>query len=150
MRVNLRHCVVLLMALFSVSMPSSAQTLYRCGNEFSQTPCSKDAPAARIRSSAAPDRPATPAGKDLCIAHASKLLGFTEPQPELFDNVSKAPAQVIQYAGTPIAAKAYLLQTRGRVHQGLLVPALSLDCFLSDDEQRLLKLEQSTKPAPTR
>jgi hypothetical protein len=124
-------------------LPASAQTLYRCGNEFSQTPCSKDAAASRLRSSAAPDRPATPSGKDLCIAQASKQLGFAEPQPELFDNVSKAPAQVIQYAGTPIAAKTYVLQSRGRVHQNMLVPALSLTCYLSDDEQRLLRLEQT-------
>ena len=137
--------VLAVLATTAPPLPTTAQTLYRCGNQFSQTPCSKDAPPARIRSSAAPDRPETPGGKDLCIAQASKMLGFTEPQPEVFDSVNKMPAQVIQYAGTPIAAKTYLLQSRGRVHQGLLVPELSLACFLSDDEQRLLQLEPAAK-----
>ena len=136
--------------IMALPLPATSQTLYRCGNQFSQTPCSKDAPAARLRSSAAPDRPETPGGKDLCIAQASKMLGFNEPQPEVFDSVSKMPAQVIQYAGTPIAAKSYWLQSRGRVHQGLMVPAISLECFLSDDEQRLLKLESANKTPSNR
>jgi hypothetical protein len=143
-------CVLAGLATMATHLSATPQTLYRCGNEFSQTPCSKDAPAARIRSSAAPDRVETPTGKDLCIAQASKMLGFSEPQPEVFDSVNKAPAQVIQYAGTPIAAKKYLLQSRGRVHQGLLVPALSLECFLSDDEQRLLKLGPAAKASTNR
>ncbi|XVJ71245.1 MAG: hypothetical protein HEQ39_17820 [Rhizobacter sp.] len=137
--------VLTVFATTALPLPATSQTLYRCGNEFSQTPCSKDAPAARIRSSAAPDRPETPGGKDLCIAQASKMLGFAEPQPEVFDSVNKMPAQVIQYAGTPIAAKTYWLQSRGRIHQGILVPAVSLECFLSDDEQRLLKLEPAAR-----
>jgi hypothetical protein len=138
-------CVLIGLTTMVPPLPATAQTLYRCGNQFSQTPCSKDAPAARVRSSAAPDRPETPSGKDLCIAQASKMLGFTEPQAELFDSVNKAPAQVIQYAGTPIAATTYLLQSRGRVHQGLLVPALALECFLSDDEQLEPAASASTK-----
>lgn len=142
--------VVTGLATMASPLPATSQTLYRCGNEFSQTPCSKDAPTTRMRSSAAPDRPETPAGKDLCVAQASKLLGFAEPQPDLFDSVNKMPAQVIQYAGTPIAAKKYLLQSRGRIHQGVLVPAISLDCLLSDDEQRLLKLESAAKASTNR
>jgi hypothetical protein len=134
-------------ATLAAMAPAAAQTLYRCGNEFSQTPCSKDAPATRMRSSSAPERAETPGGKELCIAEASKVLGFNEPQPDLFDSVTKAPAQVIQYAGTPIAAKTYVLQNRDRVQQGLLVPAQSLVCHLSDGERRLLRLAPAN-PAP--
>lgn len=137
-------------AALAAPAPATAQTLYRCGNEFSQTPCSKDAPATRMRSASAPDRPETPAGRDLCIAEASKALGFSEPQYELFDSVNKGPAQVIQYAGTPIAAKTYVLQNRDRVQQGLLVPAQSLVCHLSDDERRLLRLAPASGPAGSR
>lgn len=135
--------VALAAALVVAAVPAAAQTLYRCGNEYSQTPCSKDAPPARLPSSAAPDSPAAPGGKDLCIAEASKALGFNEPQPGLFENVDKGSAQVIQYAGTPIAAKTYVLSNRGKVHGGLLVPEQSLLCHLSDDERRLLRLAPS-------
>jgi hypothetical protein len=144
--------VYLLCGLLTVVAPlsASAQTLYRCGNQFSQTPCSKDAPVSRVRPSAPPDRPQTPAGQELCIAQASKMMGFSEAQPAVFDSVNKAPAQVIEYAGTPIAAKKYVLQSRGRVHQGLLIPDISLECFLSDDEQRLLKLEPPARSSTNR
>ena len=142
--------VLAALSTMALPLPATSQTLYRCGNQFSQTPCSKDAPATRMRSSAAPDRPETPGGKDLCIAQASTMLGFAEPQPELFDSAKKMPAQVIQYAGTPIAAKKYFLQSRGRIHQGVLVPALSLECYLSDDEQRLLKLESASSATTNR
>ncbi len=106
-----------------------SQTIYRCGNAYSQTPCGTEAKAVQVGPSVAPERPAGAlTGSVLCIAAARQFLGLTSDEAPLVTAV-KAPATVIQYAGQPMAVHQFFMRAEGR-------PYL---CFLSEDEHRVLQ-----------
>jgi hypothetical protein len=129
----------------------SAQTMYRCGNQYSQTPCGNDAQAKRLPASAAPDRGAEGDGKTLCMAVAPTRLGLADPESARFEAVEKSADTVIQHAGQPIAAKTYLMLINPKGPYGAYLGASLYACHLSQDEQRILKIEAATPTtrAPT-
>jgi hypothetical protein len=130
-----------------------AQTMYRCGNQYSQTPCGKDAEAKRLPGSAAPDSGATRDGKALCMAVAPTRLGLADPESARFEAVEKSADTVIQHAGQPIPAKTYLMAINSKGPYGVYLGAQRYACHLSQDEQRVLKIEAAAPntraPAPT-
>ena len=67
----------------------SAQTMYRCGNQYSQAPCGKDAETKLLPASAAPDRGAERDGKTSCVAVGPTRLGFADPESARFEAVEK-------------------------------------------------------------
>ncbi len=129
----------------------SAQTMYRCGNQYSQTPCGKEAETKRLPASAAPDRGAERDGKALCMAVAPTRLGLADPESARFEAVEKSADTVIQHAGQPIAAKTYLMLINPKGPYGAYLGARLYACHLSQDEQRILKIEAATPDtrAPT-
>jgi hypothetical protein len=118
-----------------------AQTLYRCGNTYSQTPCAPDAAPARISAGAAPEQAAGHSGKDLCATDGVAQMRFPDPDSTRVVAVAQGGAEVIQYAGKPIASRRFnvTLNTKNEVgaYQGERVYA----CYLSEDERRVLKVE---------
>jgi len=119
--------------------PAGAQQLYRCGNVYSQTPCAADAAPVRPRSSAAPDAAPGAQGAELCSATATRELGIDDSAPIAIAAVTKAPAEVINYADKPTATRKYIVAELTRRAYAPYDGPRSFACHLSEDERRVLK-----------
>ena len=135
----MRAVTVLLVALAASSWPAHAQQLYRCGNVYSQTPCAADAAPVRVRSDTVADSAPGARGADLCGATAMNEIHADADGPIQVGSVTKAPAEVIQYADKPTATRKYIvdLNVRG-AYTGYGGP-MRFACHLSEDERRVLK-----------
>ena len=133
--------------MFFFGGTTCAQTMYRCGNQYSQTPCGKDAETKRLPASAVPDRGAEGDGKTLCMSVAPTRLGLADPDSARFEAVEKSADTVIQHAGQPIAAKTYLMLINPKGPYGAYLGARPYVCHLSQDEQRILKIEAAPPAA---
>jgi hypothetical protein len=119
---------------------ADAQTLYRCGNTYSQTPCAADAASARVPSSAAPDPASGTAGQELCATDGLAQLAFPDPESTRIRSVNRAGTEVIQYAGKSVVARRYNLLVNTRNVQGAYTGERVYPCYLSEDERRVLKV----------
>lgn len=119
----------------------AAQTLYRCGNQYSQTPCAGDAKPARVPTGAAPDAAPGLHGKELCAVEAPKRLGFADADSVQISLVERGKAEVIQYADRPLAAHQYIVTLRAKNAYGTYGDVQTYRCFVSEDEHRVLKVE---------
>jgi hypothetical protein len=136
-------------SLCVVAPAAQAQQLYRCGNTFSQVPCAPDATKLRTPSgSSGPDAPGAPAlkGKELCAAEAPRQLGVNDPENIRVDSVVRGSAEVIQYAGQPMAARSYQVNLIYRNQAGVFATARPVICYLSEDERRVLKINARQEP----
>ena len=122
-----------------------AQTLYRCGNEFSQKPCAASAVPLKTRSDAVPDRPPTPYGVELCSSEAPRLLNFLDPPSTRIASVTPGGTEVIQYADKPTAAKKFVMRMSTKNAYGAYEGEATYQCFLSEDQQRVLKVSAARK-----
>jgi len=120
-------------------MFADAQTLYRCGNTYSQTPCAADAAPVRARADAVADSAPGPKGGELCAAAAPKMLRLPDPESVRIESVEKAPAEVIQYADKPTAAHQYIVSINAKNVYGAYEGAQAYVCHVSEDERRILK-----------
>ena len=122
--------------------PVCAQAVYRCGSTYSHVPCAPDAKAVPLSGAGAPDQPAqSTRGPAACIAQAPRLFRFPDPDSTRVGAVAKRPAEVIQYAGQPIAARQYAIALNTKNRSGAYDGERVYLCFLSEDEARVLKLE---------
>ena len=117
---------------------AGAQTLYRCGNVYSQTPCAPDATAVKARSNAVADAAPGPQGGELCSATVMRELQLDESGPVQIGAVTKAPAEVIQYADKPTATRKYIVTLKVKPTAPFDGPR-SYTCHLSEDERRVLR-----------
>ncbi|MBC7995088.1 MAG: hypothetical protein H7Z15_17805, partial [Rhizobacter sp.] len=117
------------------------QQLYRCGNTYSQTPCAPDAASARISAGAAPAPAPGAVGKDVCATDGVARMNFPDPESTRIRSVTKAGAEVIQYAGKPMAARKYQLAINTKDHAGAYTGDRVYLCYLSEDERRVLKVD---------
>ncbi|HET7795977.1 MAG TPA: hypothetical protein VFL64_21490 [Rhizobacter sp.] len=132
---------LLFAALLAAPVLASAQTLYRCGNTYSQTPCAADAAPARISAGAAPDAAPGLSGKELCLTEGLSQLGLAE-QPHLrIGAVTRAGSEAIAYAGKTVAARKYHLPVNTQNAAGLYTGEQVFVCYLSEDERRVLKMD---------
>src|SRR6185295_2325834 len=113
-----------------VSTVAAAQPLYRCGNTYSQTPCAAAASAVRIAAGAVPDAAEGLQGKELCSATVPRLLQLGDPAAVRVESVVKGDAEVIQYAGQPVATRKYLLSINVANAYGAWTGARSFTCHL--------------------
>lgn len=132
--------VALATGLLAATAPAGAQTLYRCGNTYSQTPCAADAASARMSSSAPPDAAPGAAGRELCASDGVARLGLPDPEAVRVRSVTRAGTEVIQYAGKPIAARHYVLVLNAKNAQGGYDGDRRYSCYLSEDERRVLQV----------
>lgn len=119
---------------------AGAQTLYRCGNTYSQTPCAASAASARITANAVPDASPGSAGQELCASEGVAQLAFPDPDSTRVRTITKVGTEVIQYAGKPIAARRYNLLINTKNAQGAYTGDRAYLCYLSEDERRVLKV----------
>jgi hypothetical protein len=117
---------------------ASAQTLYRCGNVYSQTPCAPDAATVKARPNAVADAAPGLQGAELCSATVARELQLDETGPVQIASVTKAPAEVIQYADKPTATRKYIVTLKVKPTAAFDGPR-GYTCHLSEDERRVLR-----------
>jgi hypothetical protein len=118
--------------------------LYRCGNTYSQVPCSADARTASVPTGAAPDLAAGPTGAEVCAAHALRMLGAESVLAGRLESSQRGPAEVIQYAGQPLATRTWRVTLAVRTVEGLAAGHRAFRCHLSEDERRVLRISAAT------
>jgi len=119
---------------------ASAQQLYRCGNTFSQKPCGTDATTVRVPGAAVPTAGGGSPGQ-VCgqrvIASMSAQGGSAQ-----IDSVQTAGTEVIQYAKQSVAAHLYAVTLSRIDSQGRSLGQVTVQCYLSEDDQRVLRVVQ--------
>ena len=115
----MRLCAPVLVGLAALAPPAAAQTIYRCGDTYSQSPCAPDArvvvapPAApvtpakreRIPDTATPEQ--AEAGAEIC--RESLRATLRDPESARFKPVSRAVFKggLVQYVGRYNAKNGY-------------------------------------------
>jgi len=123
----------------AASTLAGAQTMYRCGNVYSQTPCASDAATVRPHVNAVADAAPGPQGADLCSATAVRELALDDGAAVQIASVAKAPAEVIQYADKPTATRKYLVNLKVKSAAVVYDGPRTYACNLSEDERRVLR-----------
>ncbi len=137
------HLNLPLMLLFCLG-PAAAQTMYRCGSTYSQTPCGPTATATRTPSDVPADGPADQQPGAVCAREAPGQLNVPDPTQLRVLSTSAGRAEVITYAGQPVAARRFELNISTVSPAGVWLPARAYTCHLSEDQQRLLKFAART------
>lgn len=132
---------VLLLGLLLALPTAQAQTIYRCGNTISQTPCGPDAqvrqlPSAGPKASA----PAALKGQALCTEFAIQHSATPDPASARVSLLQPRRAEVIRYADQPVTAYRYDLSIDVKTAQGLYIGPQRYSCWLSEDQLRLLQM----------
>jgi len=136
----MRHRPICLLVLLLAGVAQS-QTVYRCGNQFSQTPCAADAQA-RPNAGVAPAVAASgPRGFALCTAEAMRRLQPPEPASTRVLQLGERRTEVIRYADRSLAAPRYELSADVKTAYGLYGGPLRFACWLSEDQARVLRFE---------
>lgn len=122
---------------------AQAQTVYRCGNTISQTPCGPDAQAQRVLGAAAApaSRPASSTGQALCVEAALQQTGTPEPASARVTQLAPRRAEVIRYANQPLTAFRFELALDVKTAHGLYSGPQRFSCWLSEDQARVLQLQ---------
>ena len=136
---NLLRRSLIAACIASASVLAGAQTMYRCGNVYSQTPCASDAATVRPRVNAVADAAPGPQGADLCSATAVRELALDDGAAVQIASVARAPAEVIQYADKPIATRQYLVNLKIKSAAVVYDGPRTYACNLSEDERRVLR-----------
>lgn len=113
----------------------STQTLYKCGNTYSQAPCAYQARPAKINADAQPAAPAAPHGGELCRSAVISAVGLPENMP-VIDRVADPVAELLRIGEQPIESRRIDVFVNARV-AGAASP---YRCYLSVDQKRLLRL----------
>ena len=135
------HGIAVLLAMAAFPALASAQQMYRCGSTYSQTPCGPTATATRTPSDVPPDKAAGSQAGAACTAQAPQLLNVPDPTALRVLSTSASRAEVIQYSGQPVVALRYDLRISTVSPAGVWLAARAYSCFLSEDQQRILKFE---------
>jgi hypothetical protein len=110
----------------------SAQTLYKCGNTYSQTPCSDTAQPVRVFTTPAPKAEPGARGFALCAAQLPAEDAARARQQ------GTRRVEVIRYADQPLSAQRFDLVLPP---QEAGAPTARYACWLSEDQARLLQFE---------
>lgn len=125
-------------ALLLAALPSlaCAQTMYRCGNTFSQKPCGDNAAAVKVPGTEV----TTAAGASTPEAVCSRaVLGNSRYR---VDNLESGGTDTVAYAGQTMAARLYRVGLTHLDENGRSMGRSTAVCYLSEDGQRVLKIER--------
>ncbi|MFO1340634.1 MAG: hypothetical protein U1F53_20840 [Burkholderiaceae bacterium] len=121
-----------------------AQTMYRCGNTFSQKPCGDSATAVKVpgasASSAASPGATSPGGSTSQAACTRAAIGARPSERLRVESVEFGGTDVIQYAGSAVAAKVYRISLAETAADGSSLGYRSATCYMSEDGQRVLRV----------
>ncbi len=123
-----------------------AQKLYRCGNNFSQTPCSGEATGKPLPSAANSVTVNADKGLNACTSAVLVNMDVPTTHRASIESAVRGKSASISYANQPVVARSYLVSVAIRDAVGSKVGAKAVNCYLSEDEQRVLKVEPSKGP----
>lgn len=126
-------------ALVLAGLAAEAQQVYRCGNTFSQAPCSADAQPTRVVPANTPDKPAGLSGFELCAATAKGAVQSPEPESARVAPFGERRTEVISYAGKDVAARRFDLTVDAKTQFGVYSGPVAYSCWLSEDQARVLQ-----------
>jgi hypothetical protein len=139
----------MLRALFAISLlvasaAGAAQTMYRCGNTFSQTPCSGQAgsapaPRADAGAPAAPGATARTRAAP-CLAEAAQRVGVADAAALRVGPITGPRVQAIDVRGSKLVVRTYEFSALARNAYGGEAAGAAFTCHLSEDEQRVVQL----------
>ena len=118
-----------------------AQTTYKCGNTYSQVPCSNTAEATRIFKDTGAQKTAISKGQELCRLAIPKAVSLKDPYSAKVEEVGKAQGAIVIIGDQPIEAKKYPVFMNAKNSYGAYTGAKLYLCFVTVDESRLLKVE---------
>lgn len=147
----MRRCL-LAASLLAACAAAGAQTMYRCGNTFSQTPCGSDAKAGVTprgengggAASTADAGAARPRAQP-CLAELAQRVGVEGPGALKIGRMEGPKVEAIDVKGEKLVVRTYEFTALTRNAYGGQTPAASFTCHLSEDEQRVVRL--SERPA---
>ncbi len=132
-------CLVLA-ALALHSLPAAAQKLYRCGNSFSQTPCAADAISKPLPNDTVKGGGDTKQGHNACVEMMRKSLNLPDSHTVTIESAKRGKTETIQYAEQTLVARTYIVSAAIRNAMGNKTGEQTTMCYLSEDEQRVLKV----------
>lgn len=124
-------------ALLLAALPglASAQTMYRCGNTFSQKPCGDNAAAVKAPGTQVTAGAGTSAPETVC---SRAVLGSGSYR---IDSLESGGTDTVAYAGQTVASKLYRVGLTRLDEHGRSMGRTAAICYLSEDGQRVLKIE---------
>jgi hypothetical protein len=132
---------LLLLAALAAPLTLHAQPVYRCGNTFSNIPCSAD--ATPVRPSAAPAAPSVGA-EQVCLARIRAQ--FRDPASVRIEQVTGPKSEIIDYHGGRLVVKTYLL-TVSMPQSAVYLGESRFECQLTENLQRVLSLRPAEPPS---
>ncbi len=123
-----------------IGLPVSAQTLYRCGKTFSQTPCGADAQPLKLHRGGDPTSPPEAgAGAQACTKAARMQLNVPARHTLEIERAQAGKPEAIVFADQPMVARTLTLEL-AQMNGPVLVNTHAARCHLSEDGQRVLRL----------
>ena len=81
-------------------------------------------------------------GSQTCRAGILKHLTLKDPESARIGEVAGGQMEVIEYAGTKVAARRFRVPVNAKNDMGGYVGEKTVACFTSEDGQRILKVDQ--------
>ena len=123
--------------------------MYRCGNTFSQTPCGSDAkaaPAPRGEKGGAAANSGEAGGvaprAQPCLAELAQRVGVEGPGALKIGRMEGPRVEAIDVKGEKLVVRTYEFTALTRNAYGGQTPAATFTCHLSEDEQRVVRLNE--------
>ena len=121
-----------------------AQTMYRCGNAFSQVPCDKVTATAPIMVPRTSPAPALPKGRDLCKAAVPRLLPLKDPYSAVIESISNSGRPIaIRYANEPMMAFQYIVTINAKNSFGAYTGAKPYFCYVNEAQSNVLAVTET-------
>lgn len=132
--------LLVLLALAGAASCAAAQTLYRCGSTFSQTPCDKTAEPIKVYPDRRADPPPGLRGAELCKRLVPAAVPLKDPYSAVVEVERKGRSEVIEFKGQPLAARRFDVFINAKNSYGAYTGEKLYRCYLSEDEARLLRV----------
>lgn len=132
-----RTLAAALLAIAAAAAP--AQTLYKCGNVYSQAPCEYGAPPAKIKPDEAPKAPSAPHGRELCRAEVTSALAPYGVSGDPVERIAPPVPELLRFGEQAIEARRIDVYLQPRFY-GVHASSRPYRCWVSVDEKRLLRL----------
>jgi len=125
-----------------------AQQLYRCGNTYSQVPCAANAEPKLLRDNSVGGSAAAAAqnGRDLCRRQAPGAAGLADPYSAVIESVSDGKHDTIHVGSEMVVARRFDVALNAKNAFGAYSGVRTYHCFVSEDGQRLLKVQVPAEP----
>ncbi len=135
--------VVSMFVLGAIGAPNiSAQSVYKCGSSYSQSPCGTSSEKLQIqgvqRQAGSGEQSR---GSRLCSEAVPARILLKDPASAKIEGVGKPEGTTVKVGLQPIAAKKYPVLLNAKNSYGAYAGAKLYYCYLSIDDQRVLQVE---------